>query len=80
MSTDMVQYPFSAVCKYCSEELRFDIDPSGTPGQNGDWGALFPDPGFPGLDYGCGESPDTDEDGTGGHWPTSIRWHGYEEE
>jgi hypothetical protein len=79
MASEMVQYPFTATCEYCSEELRFDIDPSGTPGRNGDWGALFLDP-IPGLDYGCGESPETNEDGTGGHWPTAIIWYGYEEE
>jgi hypothetical protein len=56
-------YPLYAKCKVCGEELQFDIDPGGTPGQNGDWGANG--------DYGCITG---DDEGTDGHTPIKIKW------
>jgi hypothetical protein len=37
---------------------------------NGDWGTAS----VSGADYGCGDHPETDEDGTHGHEPTDIEW------
>lgn len=52
-------------CVNCGEDIYCDIvEGGGIP----DWGTKFSDD-IPGLDYGCGASPDTNEDGTGGHEP-----------
>ena len=54
------QYRDSAECLWCGCVVDWD-PPADTsdPRQVGDWN----DDG----DFGCGESPDTGEDGTGGH-------------
>jgi hypothetical protein len=62
-------YPFTAVCRGCKLKLTFDVDPGGTPGRNGDWGAE----GDYGCSAACGPDPD---DGCGGHDPHKIRWTG----
>jgi hypothetical protein len=59
-------YPLFATCADCGQRLQFDIDPGGTPGQNGDWGANG--------DYGCDENEESDEEGVGGHTPIDIEW------
>jgi hypothetical protein len=56
-------YPLFATCDVCGESLQFDIDPNGTPGQNGDWGADG--------DYGCETG---DDEGSDGHTPVDIEW------
>lgn len=49
-------------CRYCGEEIYLDIaEGGGVP----DWSTND----TIGGDYGCGESPDTGEDGTGSHMP-----------
>jgi len=51
-----------SVCIYCKRPITLDIaEGGGVP----DWS----DNG----DYGCFESPDTDDDGTGGHMPKVRR-------
>ena len=51
-------------CANCGEEIYCDIvEGGGVP----DWGTKMH--GSKGLDYGCFDSPDTNEDGTGGHVP-----------
>ena len=60
----------TAVCVYCGEVIQLDVTQGGgDPTTFGawDWGSSIP--GIDGLDYGCGDSPDTDADGTGGHSP-----------
>jgi len=65
-----------AECAFCGAEILLDQREGGGPGK--DWGAT-PDEwvgsGGIGMDYGCGEHPDTDEDASCGHEPTrnSIR-------
>lgn len=54
-------------CIYCGEDIFLDIvDGGGVP----DWGSSMP--GFVGLDFGCPASPDTDDEGTGGHFPVKA--------
>lgn len=58
-----------STCTYCGEGIGAVIDAdSGCV----DWGSYFGDslaiPDVP-ADFGCSDSPDTDEDGTGGHEP-----------
>jgi hypothetical protein len=56
-------------CVYCGQRIYLDIvEGGGVP----DWGAAFEE-GKPGLDYGCSNSPDTNEDGTGGHKARNLR-------
>lgn len=51
-------------CVHCGEKIYCDIvEGGGVP----DWGTKVS--GCNGLDYGCPDSPDTGEDGTGGHEP-----------
>lgn len=57
------KYPLFAECAVCGEKLQFDIDPGGTPGENGDWGADG--------DYGCITG---DDEGSDGHTPVNITW------
>lgn len=48
-------------CQYCGEPIRFDItEGGGVP----DWGNSG--------DYGCPDSPDTGDEGTGGHLPVGV--------
>lgn len=50
-------------CVYCGEPIFLDIvEGGGAP----DWGTAFDD-GKPGLDYGCSDSPDTNDEGQGSH-------------
>ena len=52
-------------CVHCGEDIYCDIvEGGGVP----DWGTRFDDFGD-GLDYGCIASPDTTDEGTGGHEP-----------
>ena len=58
-------------CQHCGESIYCDIvEGGGVP----DWGSKT---GFGGLDYGCSPSPDTGEDGTGGHTPIGIKFKKY---
>lgn len=51
-------------CRYCGEKIYLGIvEGGGVP----DWGTRFDS--HNGLDYGCIDSPDTCDDGTGGHLP-----------
>lgn len=60
-----INQPFYATCQKCGQRIFFDIDPSGTPGLNGDWGDRN-------GDYGCEvDNGDDSEDGNG-HVPTGI--------
>lgn len=59
-----------AVCVQCGEEIGAVVDPySGSV----DWGGFFPYEMFGDTDkprdFGCNDSPDTDEEGTGSHDP-----------
>jgi hypothetical protein len=57
-----------SVCQHCGEPIFCDIvEGGGVP----DWGTRFPDE-IGGLDYGCGMSPDTNEEGTGSHCPVGV--------
>jgi hypothetical protein len=50
-----------STCRYCGETITFDItEGGGVP----DWGVDG--------DYGCPCSPDTDDEGTGGHLPVGA--------
>lgn len=52
-----------STCVHCGKDIYCDIvEGGGVP----DWGTRFDDD-IGGLDYGCGASPDTNENGTGGH-------------
>lgn len=54
-----------STCEHCGEEIIAVID--ATSGCV-DWGTAFDnDPTM--LDFGCSDSPDTDDDGTGSHDP-----------
>lgn len=56
-------------CQYCREKIRFDItEGGGVP----DWGTPTSSSRNAGLDYGCPDSPDTTEDGNGGHLPVGV--------
>lgn len=56
-----------SVCVYCHEKIYLDIaEGGGIP----DWGSAF---STGGLDYGCAESPDTNEDGQGSHKARNLR-------
>lgn len=51
-----------STCVYCGEKIYLDIvEGGGVP----DWRTA-------GGDYGCDNSPDTDEEGTGGHMPKRL--------
>ena len=63
-----------AICRYCDLPILLDQQEGGGPAK--DWGAGLPHPlkawalnGGTGLDYGCGNHPASDEDGTAGHVP-----------
>lgn len=63
-----IRQPFEAICRKCGEKIYFDIDPSGTPGFNGDWGDGH-------GNYGCVvDNGDDSEDGNG-HTPSRIRYN-----
>jgi|KBSSwiStaDraftv2_1062776.scaffolds.fasta_scaffold504957_3 hypothetical protein len=54
-------------CIHCGQKIYLDIvEGGGAP----DWGSALK--GFSGLDYGCPDSPDTNEEGTGGHQPKKL--------
>lgn len=60
----------TAVCAYCDEPILLDQREGGGPGK--DWGARPEDwvgNGGIGMDYGCGGSPESSDEGTGGHLP-----------
>lgn len=49
-------------CRQCGETITLDIrEGGGVP----DWGSDG--------DYGCWASPDTNDEGTGGHMPVGVR-------
>ncbi len=51
-----------SVCIHCGQDIYLDIiEGGGVP----DWGSAMQ--GIRGLDYGCPDSPDSDDEGTGGH-------------
>ena len=53
-----------STCKHCGETIYCDIvEGGGCP----DWGTKVPN--CVGLDFGCPDSPDTNNEGTGGHAP-----------
>ena len=57
-------------CVHCGQKIYFDIvEGGGVP----DWGSSFSDTPHLGLDYGCSNSPDSDDEGTGGHEPRKLR-------
>lgn len=52
-------------CIHCGQKIYLDIvEGGGVP----DWGSSFGSLSN-GLDYGCPDSPDTGDEGTGGHEP-----------
>lgn len=54
-------------CIHCGQKIYLDIvEGGGVP----DWGSAIP--GVDGLDYGCPNSPDSDDEGTGGHMPRRL--------
>lgn len=58
-----------STCVYCHQPIYLDIvEGGGVP----DWGSGIGG-GIDGLDYGCSDSPDTNDDGTGGHMPDRER-------
>lgn len=59
-----------STCRYCGLTIELDIEEGGgVP----DWGAISKH----GLDYGCTDSPDTDEEGCGSHLPPgALGWKG----
>lgn len=53
-----------SICKHCGQQIHVDVlVGGGVP----DWSTVD-------GDFGCGESPDTDEGGTGGHEPLRRIW------
>jgi hypothetical protein len=52
-------------CLWCAERIRDGRDESGYTGDGADW---MTDDG----DFGCGDSPDSGEDGTGGHTSNEL--------
>ncbi len=64
----------TADCHYCGLRILLDQQEGGGPAK--DWGAGCPTPeqawsvnGGLGLDYGCGDHPANDDEGTWGHVP-----------
>lgn len=58
-----------SMCVYCGRHIYLDCaEGGGVP----DWGTAIP--GIDGLNYGCDSSPDTNEEGTGGHVPDKYRY------
>ena len=60
-----------ATCVWCGEEIHLDVtEGGGDPDSFGgwDWGSAILG-SFDGMDYGCGDNPESDEDGVGGHSP-----------
>lgn len=60
----------TAVCWHCGESILLDQVEGG--GEGMDWGAGpedWPGNGGIGMDYGCNDSPETDDEGCGGHEP-----------
>jgi hypothetical protein len=53
-----------STCKHCGETIYLDLLVGGG----------CPDWSTEDGDYGCSDSPDTDEDGTGGHAPQRLVW------
>jgi hypothetical protein len=56
-----------STCIYCKQPIYLDMLEGGGVA---DWGTTIS--GVHGLDYGCSNSPDTDEEGTGGHMPRRL--------
>ena len=57
-----------SVCIHCREKIYLDIvEGGGIP----DWGSRIGDISS-GLDYGCSDSPDTNDEGTGSHEPRKL--------
>jgi hypothetical protein len=60
----------TALCTHCHEPILLDQREGGGPGK--DWGT-HPDQwvgnGGTGMDYGCGDNPASDDEGTAGHEP-----------
>jgi hypothetical protein len=57
-----------STCIHCGQNIYLDIvEGGGVP----DWGSKISSD-ISGLDYGCPDSPDTCEDGTGGHEPEKL--------
>ncbi len=65
MECGNIRQPFRAVCAKCQETIYFDIDPSGTPGLNGEWGNNF-------GDYGCAVDNGEDSEDGNGHVAENI--------
>ena len=68
----MNDYPegTTSTCVHCGSAILLDQREGGGPGK--DWGASPADwvgHGGIGMDYGCGDNPDSDEEGTAGHEP-----------
>ena len=68
-------------CLWCSQSLEDGREETGYTGEGPDWGSKADSDEHPYgtfLDYGCGDSPDTNDEGTGSHtpniWPT---WDGH---
>lgn len=60
----------TAICAHCGARILLDQREGGGPGK--DWGDSPEDwvgNGGIGMDYGCGENPENDDEGTGGHLP-----------
>ena len=58
----------TATCVYCGDLIALDVTMGGGDAATfgaWDWGTLD----SYGMDFGCGDSPDTDADATGGHSP-----------
>jgi hypothetical protein len=57
-----------ATCAYCDMGIVLDVREGGGDPENfgaWDWGTTW---SF-GMDYGCGDNPESDDEGTGGHAP-----------
>lgn len=61
----------TATCRYCIQSILLDQREGGGPGK--DWGAT-PDQwvgnGGIGMDFGCGNHPASNKEGTWGHVPS----------
>jgi hypothetical protein len=55
-----------STCVHCGQLIYLDIREGGGVT---DWGAAYSDGG---LDYGCPDSPETSEEGTGSHFPRRL--------
>lgn len=67
----------TATCRNCGQLVRLDVtEGGGDPAdpRAWDWGVPIPDSkgmSILGLDYGCEDSPDTDDEGVGSH---DVTW------